>query len=103
VQPCANNLRASWEANNKRVSPGSNYDGRIVADEDNVDTGIRQDEVSILTGADNYLLPKAEKMICQRRRDGEFPVLRKDIARMCVERNHIIQILRSILLSALGG
>src|SRR5215469_5098675 len=97
MQPCANNLRARREASNERIGPGSNYDGRSVVDEDNIHAGVRQDTVGILAGADNYLFPKAQKMICQRRRDGEFPVLRKDIVRTCVELHYDIEILRSIL------
>jgi len=59
--------------------------------------------MGILAGADNYLFPKAQKMICQRCRDGEFPVLRKYIVLMYVALHHIIEILRSILPLALGG
>src|SRR5262249_49352650 len=97
MQPRANNLRARREASNERISPGSNYDGRGVVDKENIHAGVRQDTMGILSGADNFLSPKTQKMICQRRRDGEFPVLRKDILRTCVELHHVIEILRSIL------
>jgi len=103
MQPSANNLRARREASNERISPGSNYDGWSVVDEDNIDAGVWQDIMGILAGADNGLFPKAQEMICKRRRHGEFPVLRKDILRMCVELHDVIEILRSILRLALGG
>src|SRR5215510_1399514 len=77
MQPSANNLRARREASNERISPGSNYVGWSVVDEDNIDAGVWQDIMGILAGADNGLFPKAQEMICKRRRHGEFPVLRK--------------------------
>src|SRR5262249_5065305 len=103
MQPRANNLRSRPEPNNEGISPGSNYDGRSVVDEDNIHAGVRQDTMGILAGADNYLFPKTQKMTCHRRRDGEFPVHRKATVRMCVVLHHVIEILRSILSLALSG
>jgi hypothetical protein len=103
MQSRANNLRACREPSNERISPGSNYHGRSVVDEDNIHARVRQDTMGILAGADNCLFPKAQKMICHGRWDREFPVLRKGVARMCVELHHAIEVLRSILPLALGG
>ena len=78
MQPRTNNTCTSREANQERIGPGSNDQGRVVIDEDNVDAGVRKNTMGIFAGADNYLLPNAEKVISKGCRDGEFPILRKN-------------------------
>jgi len=89
MQARANNRRASREPHNERISPRSNYHRGSVINEHNIHAGVREDAVETVAGADNFLLPKTQKVIREGGRDRRLPIVRKDNLAMSIKARHV--------------
>ena len=78
MQAHTNNPRSGSEPNYEGIGPWANHDRRIVVDEHNIDTGVREYAMRILLDADDRLCPNTQKIVRKVCGNWEFPIVREN-------------------------